>query len=85
MEKNKRKFFIGKFPGKQGRKWEQERLLETNAREIHRGTNARKAKRALGVLLAAALVFQTLPFGSAAASASEGRGGLCEHLSLIHI
>ena len=79
MEKNKRKFFIGKFPGKQGRKWEQERLLETNAREIHRGTNARKAKRALGVLLAAALVFQTLPFGSAAASASEGRGGLCEH------
>jgi len=53
--------------------------LETNAREIHRGTNARKAKRALGVLLAAALVFQTLPFGSAAASASEGRGGLCEH------
>ncbi len=79
MEKNKRKFFIGKFPGKQGRKWEQERLLETNAREIHRGTNARKAKRALGVLLAAALIFQTLPFGSAAASASEGRGGLCEH------
>ena len=79
MEKNKRKFFIGKFPGKQGRKWEQERLLETNAREIHRGTNARKAKRALGVLLAAALVFQTLPFGSAAASASEVRGGLCEH------
>ena len=79
MEKNKRKFFIGKFPGKQGRKWEQERLLETNAREIHRGTNARKAKRALGVLLAAALVFQTLPFGRAAASAAEGRGGLCEH------
>jgi hypothetical protein len=67
------KWFQNKnFPAKKGKRG-------TNARKAHRDINARKVRRALGVLLAAALVFQTLPFGSAAASASEVRGGLCEH------
>ena len=52
----------------------------TNARKIHRDINARKLHRALGVLLAAALIFQTLPFDGIAVSASESSGGgLCTH------
>lgn len=51
-----------------------------NARKIHRDIKARKASRAFGILLAAALVFQTVPFEGIAVSASESSGGgLCEH------
>ncbi len=51
-----------------------------NARKIHRDIKARKMHRAFGVLLAAALVFQAVPFEGIAVSASESSGGgLCEH------
>ena len=50
------------------------------ARKMHRDIKARKMHRAFGVLLAAALVFQTVPFEGIAVSASESSGGgLCEH------
>ena len=43
-------------------------------------TNVRKIHRALGILLAMALVFQMVPFASTAVSASENSGGgLCTH------
>ena len=48
-----------------------------NARKIHRDIKARKASRAFGILLAAALVFQTVPFEGIAVSASESSGAGC--------
>lgn len=68
-------------------KWFQNKNFSTGkqeqgikARKGHRGINARKMHRAFGVLLAAALVFQTVPFEGIAVSASESSGGgLCEH------
>ena len=73
MEKNKglfsfRKHPVGDFPdGKKERK-----------RKMH-SANARKMRRALGMLLAAALIFNTLPASGLAVSASEQETGLCEH------
>ena len=68
-------------------KWFQNKSFSTEkqeqgikARKGYRGINARKIHRALGILLAAALVFQTVPFDGIAVSASESSGGgLCEH------
>ena len=68
-------------------KWFQDKSFSTGkqeqgikARKGHRGINARKMHRAFGALLAAALVFQTVPFEGIAVSASESSGGgLCEH------
>ena len=68
-------------------KWFQNKNFSTEkrgqgikARKGHRDINARKIHRALGILLAAALVFQTVPFEGIAVSASESSGGgLCEH------
>ena len=68
-------------------KWFQNKNFSTEkrgqgikARKGHRDMNTRKMHRAFGVLLAAALIFQTLPFDGIAVSASESSGGgLCEH------
>ena len=53
---------------------------DMNTRKLHRDIKAWKLHRAFGILLAAALVFQTVPFEGIAVSASESSGGgLCEH------
>lgn len=76
MKKNKgifpfRKHSVGELlDGEKERKRKESRL---------RGANVRKMHRALGMLLAAALVFNTLPASGLAVSASEGKTGLCEH------
>ena len=76
MEKDKgifsfRKHPVGELPGgKKERKRKENRLW---------GANARKMRRALGMLLAAAFVFNTLPASELAVSASEQETGLCEH------
>ena len=55
---------MGKWPTK---KWKQ-------------GTDARKTHRTLGILMAAALIFQTIPFEGIVVTASGSRGGgLCTH------
>ena len=55
---------MGKWPTK---KWKQ-------------GTDARKTHRTLGILMAAALIFQTMPFEGIVVTASGSRGGgLCTH------
>ena len=57
---------------------ENKEYFSTEKRE--QGIKAREMHRVLGILLAAALVFQTVPFESIAVSASESSGGgLCEH------
>lgn len=59
-------------------KWFQDKSFSTEKWE--QGIKARKVHRAFGVLLAAAVVLQTMPFGGTAVSASESNGGgLCEH------
>lgn len=59
-------------------KWFQRKNFST--KKWRQDPNARKAHRVLGILLAAAVVFQALPLGGIAVSASEnGGGGLCEH------
>ncbi len=59
-------------------KWFQDKSFSTGKRE--KGIKARKVYRALGILLAATLVFQTVPFEGISVSASESSGGgLCEH------
>ncbi len=68
-------------------KWFQNKNFSTkkwkrgiNTWKIHRDINARKKHRVLGILLAAALIFQTLPLGGISVSASESSGGgLCGH------
>ncbi|NBI92643.1 hypothetical protein D3Z45_19220 [Lachnospiraceae bacterium] len=68
-------------------KWFQDKNFPTEKREQgikarkgHRDTNTRKMHRAFGILLAAALIFQTVPFDGIAVSASESSGGgLCGH------
>ena len=53
---------------------------DMNTRKLHRDIKAWKLHRAFGILLAAALVFQAVPFEGIAVSASESSGGgLCEH------
>ncbi|MCM1237645.1 MAG: hypothetical protein NC489_46880, partial [Ruminococcus flavefaciens] len=65
MDKNKRLFLFRKHPV---------------VGDILKGGKGKKLKRGMGILLAAALLFNTLPSGALTAAASEDSGtGLCEH------
>ncbi len=91
-DKDKEIFLFRKHPagdfldGKKERKQKEGRLRganvwamrHVNAWGMH-SANARKVHRALGILLSAAVLFNTLPASGFAVSASEQERGLCEH------
>lgn len=59
-------------------KWFQRKNFST--KKWRQDPNARKAHRVLGILLAAAVVFQVLPLGGIAVSASENGGAVCVNI-----